>query len=70
MCVNFIYEWRELQFKDDSERQILEKIFMAIFIYCFEFLPEICWKEISLKKYFFPIFVLIADLGFELGFYV
>ena len=30
MCVNFIHKWRGLQFKVDSERQIFEKLFMAI----------------------------------------
>ena len=30
VCVNFIHEWRDLQFKVDSERQIFEKLFMAI----------------------------------------
>ena len=30
MCVNFIYEWRDLQFKVDSERQIFEKLFKEI----------------------------------------
>ena len=28
--VNFIYKWRDLQFKVESERQIFEKVFMAI----------------------------------------
>ena len=22
LCINFIHEWRDIQFKDDSERQI------------------------------------------------
>ena len=35
VCINFIHEWRHLQFKVDSERQI------------FEFLPEILWKEVA-----------------------
>ena len=30
MYVNFIHEWRDLQFKVDSERQIFKKLFMAI----------------------------------------
>ena len=29
-CVNFLHKWLHLQFKVDSERQIFEKIFMAI----------------------------------------
>ena len=30
VCVNFINGWQELQFKDNSEKQIFEKLFMAI----------------------------------------
>ena len=30
VCVNFIHKWRDLQFKVDSERQILEKLIMTI----------------------------------------
>ena len=30
MCM---HEWQDLQFNVDSERQIFEKLFMAIFIY-------------------------------------
>ena len=40
VCVTFIHKWRDLQFKVDSERQIFEKLFMAILLS--EFLPEIC----------------------------
>ena len=43
----FILEWQDLQFKGDSEQQIFEKLFMTIFIYSSEFLPEICRKEVS-----------------------
>ena len=31
VCVNFIHKWRDLHFKVDSERQIFEKFFMAVF---------------------------------------
>ena len=31
-CINFMHEWRGLQFKVDSERQIFEKVFMATFL--------------------------------------
>ena len=30
VCVNFIHEWRDLQFKVVSERQTFEKLFMTI----------------------------------------
>ena len=33
VCVNFIHEWRLLQFNVDSERQISEKLFHGRFIY-------------------------------------
>ena len=29
VCARFMREWRDLQFKDDSEQQIFEKIFMV-----------------------------------------
>ena len=35
--VNIIHDNRYLEFKDDSEQQIFEKLFMVI-----SFLPEIC----------------------------
>ena len=33
VCVNFIPEWRDLQFKVDSERQIFEKLFHGRFYF-------------------------------------
>ena len=33
VCVNVIHEWRDLQPKVDSDRQIFEKLFMAICLY-------------------------------------
>ena len=33
VCVNFIPKWRGLQLKVDSERQIFDKLFMAILIW-------------------------------------
>ena len=30
--VKFIHKWRDLRFKVDSERQIFEKLFMAVLI--------------------------------------
>ena len=33
VCVNFINECRDLQFKVNCERHIFEKLFMAIFVY-------------------------------------
>ena len=45
--VNFIYKWRDLQFKVDSERQIFWETFHGNFILRSEFLPEIGWEEIA-----------------------
>ena len=42
VCDNFTCEWWDLQFKVDSDRQIFEKLFMAILFKHSEFLPEIC----------------------------
>ena len=37
-CVNFLYEWRDVQFIADSEQQILDKLFKAIlFSLCYSF---------------------------------
>ena len=40
MCVNFMHEWQDLQMKVDSERQTFEKLFMAILLMMFSFLPK------------------------------
>ena len=53
-CVNFLHEWRDLQFKVDYERQIFEKLFMAICNYSQSF----CQKSVEfsasfLKSHFF-----------------
>ena len=37
VCVNFIREWRDLQFKVDTERQIFGETFLGNFIYFSEF---------------------------------
>ena len=58
VCVNFIGDWRDLQFKTD---------FWEIFswqVYLFaEFLPEICWEEIAEKNICY--LVLMPALGYE-----
>ena len=30
VCIHFMHEWRDIQFKVDTRRQILKKLFMAI----------------------------------------
>ena len=51
MCVNFICEWGDLQFKVDSERQIFEKLFHGRFIYSQSFSQKSAERK-SPKKYF------------------
>ena len=46
LCVNFIHEWRDLQFKVDSERQIFEKFFMAI-LFALSILAKFCREKIA-----------------------
>ena len=46
VCVNFIREWRDLEFNVASERQVPKTLFDVRFILLSEFLPEIYWKEI------------------------
>ena len=63
-----MHEWRNLQFEVDSERQIFEKLYMEILFT----LKSFCQKSADRKspKKYFHIFVLMSDLGFELGPYV
>ena len=52
VCVNFIREWRDLQFNVDSERQIFEKFFHGRFlIYSQSFCQKSAERK-SPKKYF------------------
>ena len=72
MSVNFIHDHlyvtfiRDLQFKDDSERQIFEQHFMAILFTLRVFARYLKYQ--SPKKYFFSHFILMPDLGYESGF--
>ena len=52
VCDNFTCEWWDLQFKVDSDRQIFEKLFMAILFKHSEFLPEICWGKVTEEIFF------------------
>ena len=52
-------------FNFNSERQIFEKLVHGRFILLSEFLPEICWEEITNENFFFSYFVLMFDLGYE-----
>ena len=60
--VNFVREWRNLQFNVDSERQIFEKLFHGRFIHS----QNLCQKygeTKSPKKYFPFIFCFVAWVG-------
>ena len=64
VCVNFIREWGDIQFKVDSERQIFfEKLFMAL-----NYSQSFCQKSAKRKspKKYFSYFVLMSGLGLEL----
>ena len=49
LCVNFIREWRDLQFKVDSERQIFCETFHDNFNLLSEFLPELYRSNIFIE---------------------
>ena len=63
-----IHKWRDLQFKVDSERQIFEKLFMAILINSQSFSQKSVEAK-SAKKYFL-YFVSMSGLGLEPWLYV
>ena len=45
--VNFILEWRILQFNIHSARQLLENVHLAIYVLLSEFLSEDCWDKVN-----------------------
>ena len=47
VCVNFIYEWRDLLFKVDSERHIYLRNFSLQFYLLLKLLLEICGEQIA-----------------------
>ena len=53
-CFNFIHEWRGVQFKVDLERQIFEKLFIAILLTLRVFGQKSAERK-SPKEYFFHI---------------
>ena len=56
VCVNFRREWRDLQLKVDSERQIFWETFSWQVYLLSEFLPEICWEEVAEEIFFVVCF--------------
>ena len=69
VCVNFIREWRDLQFNIQSERQIFEILCHGIVIYSQSFSQKSAEKNRQ-RNIFFSYFVLMADLVSEPGLYV
>ena len=65
---NNIHEWRDLQFKVDSERQIFEKLFIAIFFYSKNFYQ----KALSRRRNIFSYCIMLemSVLGFKPWLYV
>ena len=55
-ALNFIREWRDLQFNIDSERQIFEKLFHGRFIFTLKVLLKIRWEEVAEEIFFYFIF--------------
>ena len=69
VCVNFTHKWRDLQFKVDSERLNFWETFHGNFILFSEFLPEICWEEITEEILFvfsFDVWPGARNLAFRL----
>ena len=60
VCVNFIRQWRDVQFNVVSERQVFEKLCHTLRNFC-----QKSDERNSPKKYFFSYFVLMADLRYE-----
>ena len=59
---NFTYEWRDLQFKVGSERQIFEKPFHVNFIHSQSFF----WHKLAARqspKEYFNIFRFVGVVG-------
>ena len=68
LCVLILYtSGGTYSFKVDSERQIIWETFHGNFILLSEFLPEICWEEITEEILFLISFWCLAwdsNLGF------
>ena len=44
VCVNFILEWQDLQYKVDTEQQIFEKLFQSNFFFIYS---ENFWRQFA-----------------------
>ena len=68
VCVNFIHEWRDLQFNIDSERQIFEKHFHGRFIYSQSFCQKSAVRKSPEKNFFSHISFLFLAWNTNPGF--
>ena len=59
VCINFIHEWRNLQFKINSGREIFEKLFHRNFIY----FQRVCQKNFFFffDTYIWPLIWTVAS---------
>ena len=69
VCVNFIMEWRGLQFNVSSERLNFWEVFRGMFIYSQSFSQKTV-ERMSPKKYFFIFSFQCLTWDMNLGFYV
>ena len=68
VCVNFVHDRRDLQLNVDCERQKILRNFFMTGLLISEFLPEICWEEITEEIFpFFSYYVFMPDLGYKPG---
>ena len=65
VCLNFICEWRDVQFTVDSERQIFEKLFHVANLFDIQRFCQKSGERKLQKKWFASYFVLMSDLGYE-----
>ena len=64
VCVNFLHEWRHLQFNIDSERQIFEKLFHVNVIYSQSFCQKSAERKWPMKYFFiFSFWCVTCDLN-------
>ena len=61
ICVNVIYEWRNLEFKTDCERKIFEKLFMVILSYSQSFCQK--YDERKLQRKYCLKLILLSDIS-------
>ena len=56
VCVNFIHEWRDLQFKADSERQSFKDFHYNLRVFVWSLLSD------SRRRSIFFIFLVVGDV--------